>query len=297
MRFLSFGEIIYDIFPNGAVLGGAALNVAVHLARLGGESYLVSMVGADELGQRAIVDISSMGVKTKYIGLSSFDTSRADITLKEDGSASYSFNFPSAFDEIRLFPQEYKSILGVEWDGVVFGTLACRSDITKETLERLLDKIKAKEILFDVNLRGDFYSKDIIEYGISKATILKLNEEELSIISAHFEEDIDVFAKKLLDNYQNLNGIVITKGCNGICYVIRGGDFSVQARNTTLCDTVGAGDSVSAAFLYFLLSSGNYLYALDKAAALSGFVVSTKGALAEYSDVLIKELELNKTME
>ena len=292
MKFLSFGEIIFDVFGCDAVLGGAPLNVAVHLSRLGGDSFLVSSIGADDLGKKALEEIVSFGVNTKYIGLSAFDTGRADVILDSTGSARYEFNFPAAWDDIKLFPQEYSSILKDEWDGVVFGTLAQRSDITRETLKKLLSEIKANEILFDVNIRGAFFNKSYLELGLRYATILKLNQEELSLISSLLEIPEDSFAKRIFSSFNNIKGILLTKGGDGISYIDRNGEVSQKAKCTPVVDTVGAGDSVSGVFLYYFLKTNNVKLALEKASEVAGFVVSTKGALTPYSEELKEELDL-----
>ncbi len=290
VKFLSFGEIIFDQFLSGAELGGAPLNVAVHLARFGAKSYLVSAIGADELGKRALSEISATDVDTKYIGLSSRETGRADVVLDENGMAKYVFNSPAAWDEIELFPQEYKTIFNDNWDGVVFGTLAQRSGITRLTLEKLLDGINAREILFDVNLRKPFYSKEEIETSLSYATILKLNDEELSIISDMLGIKESSFEKKILSKYPKLRGILVTHGPYGISYKERGKDYFAKAQETKVVDTVGAGDSVSAAFLYFLSKTKDPNLALERASIIASYVVSTKGAIAPYSTQLKMEL-------
>lgn len=290
MNFLSFGEIIFDVLETGAVLGGAPVNVAVHLARLRGESYIISAIGADELGKRAIEEISSNGVHTDFIGLSGYDTGRADVSLDSSGSACYTFNFPSAWDDINLFPQEFRRIKESAWDGFIFGTLAQRSDISKETLLSILNSIDAKEILFDVNLRGDFFSEDDLSLGFKRATILKLNIEELPVIAKLFRLSLDSFSSDIFNLYQNIKGILLTKGKDGMCYSTRESVFEKKAASLSVVDTIGAGDSVSAAFLYYLLKTGKPETALDYASLISEFVVSTKGALSEYSEELKDKL-------
>lgn len=287
MRFLSFGEILFDILPTGSVLGGAPINVATHLARLGSDSYVVSAIGADELGSRAIEKLNKEGVKTKFVSLSGFDTGRADIVLDNSGSASYKFNFPAAWDEIRLFPQEKTRIYESEWDGFVFGTLSQRSDISKETLVDLLENIKVKEIVFDINLRGEFYSKDELELGLRYATILKLNQEELEILLSllSFESIYELFEK-----HHSLKGILLTKGEDGLEYITKDNVVNAKAIQSSVVDTVGAGDSVTAAFLFFYSKTHDVEYALEKASILASFVVSTKGALSEYSSELKSKL-------
>lgn len=287
MRILSYGEIIYDMLPSGACLGGAPLNVAVHLARMNVEAGLVSAIGPDELGRRAIKEIAQNNVRTELIQLVDAETGRADVSISEDGSANYVFNKPAAWDRIELFPIEYE-LTDPEWDGFVFGTLAQRSKVSRDTLHAILEEFSFKEILFDVNLRGDFHTKAIIKKGISCSTILKMNDDEskvvLNILGLESLDDI-------LSKNRGLKGILLTKGSEGIDYIARNARYHQDVIPSNVVDTVGAGDSVSAAFLHsYIATDGDVPKALKKAAILSSFVVSTQGATSPYPDALAKEM-------
>lgn len=287
MNFLSFGEIIYDMLPDGKVLGGAPLNVAIHLARLKATSYLVSAVGTDDLGRSAIKEIIANHVNIDLIGIVDKETGRADVKIADDGTASYVFNRPAAWDNIELNDIEYFTSPS-RWDGLIYGTLAQRSGTSRGTLEDIIDEFYFSERLFDVNLRGDFYSKKTLQKGIKNATILKMNEEELPLVleKLKLDDKMDLF-----NMGKELGGILLTRGKDGLDYITKEKTYHQDAFDVDVVDTIGAGDSVSAAFLYYYISTnGNIEKALRKAAVLSAFVVSTKGATAPYTKELKKEL-------
>ena len=278
MKSICFGEILYDVFPSYEVLGGAPLNAAVHLARLGGESFVISSVGNDDRGRRALEEIRANGLSAETISRSSNPTGIAEITIR-DGNADYEFNDPCAWDDISLTEDAEKVLLsGV--DAVVFGTLASRSSSNRAMLRRILSS-KARTVLFDVNFRKSFYSADLVKEGIGCSDILKINEEEKERIEALLAID-DV--RELFDDYPGLKFILLTKGEKGLSLYERGCVHERCAKDRGFVDTVGAGDSVTAAFLYFYLKGYPIEIILDKAAELASIVVASSGATSPYPE-------------
>lgn len=279
MKVLCFGEILFDVFPYGARLGGAPLNVAYHLKKLGDEAVVISALGEDELGEEARRTISSLGINTEYINRSSYPTGRADIILSH-GNADYTFNFPSAWDDIRIESAK------IDADVLYFGTLAQRSKTSRGTVESLIDEFRKKEIFFDVNLRKKFYTEEILLAGLDAATMLKMNDEEEPVILGM------VGAKNIeeLSRIFNISTIIITKGKDGSAVYYNDKWYEEKAVNTAVVDTVGAGDSLSAAFIHTFVRTKDVELALRVGSMLAGFVVSKEGALPIYDSKIENEL-------
>ena len=287
MKVLGFGEILWDVFGERKTIGGAPLNLLGHIRKLGGEASIISAVGDDDLGTDSIDAIDKLGIERKYLKISEFETGKAVISL-EDGIPSYSFNYPAAWDDIS-FPQEKLSeIVQKEYSVFIYGSLAQRSPTSRNTLTYLLDNIKADEFFFDVNLRLDFWSKETILNGLRKATILKMNDEErpavLSAAGCRSE-------RELFDKHPDLSIAIVTCGKEGTwCFTAEGGSFHAEPAEVPVVDTVGAGDSLSAAFLFFHASDLDAEGALAKASMLADYVVQHRGAIPEYSEALRKKL-------
>lgn len=282
MNSLCFGEIIWDRFDDGEQLGGAPLNVAVHLGRLGVESFLVSAVGDDELGRRALDRLKSEGVDTRLVSVNEKHTGTAEV---KEGS----FVIPedSAWDSIVL---PGKGSLPDALDIFYFGTLSQRSN--KEVLDKLVTSIRARCIFLDLNLREPFYTQDIIEDSLKLCNILKVNHEEAMIVSEMvFGESHDVkeIAIRLSDKY-DIDVVVITNGVQG-SQVYHAAFDEISAFRADVADEVGAGDAYSAGFLYAYMNGKPVRDSAVFASRLGAFVASRKGALPSYTAELAKELK------
>ncbi len=284
MNALSFGEIIWDTYIDRRTLGGAPLNVAGHISRLGGKAAIISAVGRDDIGRNTIMRLEELGVDTEYVYCSDYPTGQAFISL-ENGIPSYEFNNPSAWDDIRIDREELSRIKRTEWDVFIYGTLAQRSDTSRKTLELILENIRAHEFFFDVNLRLSFYSRDVLENSLKKATILKMNDEEIPVICSMFHLG---GIREIMD-YFDIPVVISTYGKKGSMLSQRGKeDILVTSSDVHVVDTVGAGDSLSAAFLYFYSAGCEAGTALVKASRLADYVVSKPGAIPEYDDTVRK---------
>ena len=259
MKALAFGEILWDVNGNEKTIGGAPLNVLAHIRRLGGESFIVSAVGSDELGR---------------------------------ASLACEFNMPCAWDDIRLSDDQYIDLFNDEFSVFIYGTLAQRCLTSALTLEKLLDDVSAAEFFFDVNLRGNFYNEKSIGRGLEKATIIKMNDEELPVVAALLGTEKENLIGWLFDN-TSVKKVLVSAGSSGsFCHEKGGKVYHAGASDVSVVDTVGAGDSLSAAFLYFLARGMDAGSALEKASVLADYVVTKRGAVPEYDDDLRKRLSL-----
>ena len=283
MKVLSFGEILWDVYPDKKCIGGAPLNFAAHLARHRVETYMLSALGSDELGKDALLKLSDFGISAKYVSFpDEKKTGRCDVTLNKDGVPSYNLLDDVAYDYIDTV------CVDEDFDVIYFGTLALRSEYNFNSLSSLLASRHFAEVFVDINIRAPFYSKENVCFALENATILKVSDEELPVVAkmAGIEEcNHKVFAKRLLDIYKNLKCIIITLGPDGACAFDTGGkkEYSCGASDVEVVSTVGAGDSFSAAFLYKYMGGCDIGDCLEYASSIAGFVVSRYEAIPEYT--------------
>lgn len=279
MKAVCYGEILWDVFGDKKTIGGAVFNVAGHFSRLGDTSFLISSVGKDELGKDAIKSLDSIEVDRTFVNEVSYPTGCAFITL-DNGLPSYSFNDPCAWDYISIDASKERILFEQEYDVFVFGTLCQRGEVSRRTLLRVLKNIKAKEFFFDVNLRLNYYTKEIIEEGLKKATILKVNDEEERVILSMFNLSS---LSELFDEYPSLRIIILTCGSKGSIINTKEKKYEATPEDVKVVDTVGAGDSFSATFLHFLIEGKDIPVALEKATLVASYVVQYQGAIPKYS--------------
>ena len=279
MKLLAFGEVLYDVYPDNACIGGAPLNLSAHFALMGGEAFLMSAVGDDALGEKALKEMKSMGINTKYIArLSDKMTGRCDVTLDENFVPSYDLKNDVAYDYIDA------DTLNEEFDVLVFGTLALRGKHNTDAIKKLIKSEKIKKIYTDLNIRPPFYSKESVILCLENSDIVKISDEELPAVCELVFGNIygikDVFVR-LKEEFSNLEIIIITAGKNGsYAYDIKNDKvFFCGAKKVDAVSTVGAGDSFGAAFLYEYFNGKDLYSCMEFASQVSGFVVSNKEAV------------------
>ncbi len=284
MDILCFGEVLFDIIEGEAYPGGAPMNFAAHSARLGARSFMLSRVGDDDLGNKAKERMKEWGIETKFIQTDpEHPTGTVDVSLK-DGAPSYTIHENAAYDFIDL--EEFIIHYTIaEFDFLYFGTLAQRNDVSRSTLWQLIEDIDFPEVFFDVNLRQSFYTPEIIHVSLQKATIFKLNDEEAEVLSELLYQrqmTLEEFCAAVSADFA-LKVIIVTRGGDGCSIYENDAYHEVEGVNVEVKDTVGAGDSFSAAFMHFYLKTGDPVNAAAKANALGGFVAGSRGAVPEYS--------------
>ncbi len=286
MRILAFGEILWDIFlsPNGEItdkkIGGAPFNFAAHCSKLGAESYIASAVGEDENGTRALEEAKKLGLNTNFVSvLPQYKTGYCKITL-ENGLPDYDLVSDVAYDHIPA-PK-----LKTGFDALYMGTLAMRSEESKTAFREIIKRVSAKEILFDVNFRKNFYSREIVEELLSYTTVLKISDEEIGFFG---NKDTDYICRDIAKTHPKIKYICVTLGKYGArVFDCKNNEFyqSEKPKSKPL-STVGAGDSFAAAFLVNLLKGENVASCLSHAVKLSDFVVTQMGAVPDYNADLL----------
>lgn len=286
MRALAFGEILWDIIDNEEYIGGAPFNCAAHLAQMGAESAIVSALGEDARGSKALVEMERLNIRTDFISRSSnLPTGTVNVSLDHQGKPEYDIREGSAWDAVHLEPEQKKALGKEEWDVVIFGSLAQRTEGNRKILREVIETAAPREVFFDVNLRLDYYSRNIITESLRMATILKLNDEEAPLISEMLYGEVlpdQTFCEKMEMDW-SIPTTVLTRGKDGASVYRRDHYIHVPVVDVRVVDTVGAGDSFSAAFLYGYFMTGEIEQGARLAAEVSSFVASRNGAVPSYS--------------
>jgi fructokinase len=287
---ICFGEVLWDLLPSGKIAGGAPMNVAVHANQLGLNALMISAVGNDELGEGITSFLSSRGLSVENVQKNENQSGIVEVTLDEKGSPSYKIIESVAWDFIRLTELAKSTIQAA--DALVFGSLALRNEISKQTLLQL--QVGAKLKILDVNLRKPFYSPKLTDELFRIADIIKVNDEELEMICAwygQFGNQIDN-ARFLKERFK-LKGIIVTRGANGAFFIDENNEmFEHQGFKVTVNDTIGSGDSFLAAFITKWLNGETPADALKYACAVGAFVATQKGATP-----IISEVDILKIMD
>lgn len=281
-KILCYGEILWDLLPDGKKLGGAPFNVAYHLKNLGLNSYLISKIGTDQLGQETLALVKEKGLHTTLLQQDKkHPTSKVETKIDEHHEVSYDIIDNVAWDHIRFTDQLAE--LAPSADYLVFGSLATRNTVTRETLYKLLDYPLTKVI--DVNLRPPYYSKSILKDLLEKADIVKLNETELKILADWFSKDKKDLKQNMcgLAEFFNLDLLITTYGAKG-GYVWHKGEVLFEpGHKVSVADTVGSGDSFLAGFLYEYINGASVTSALKTANKVGAFITTKHGGSPNYN--------------
>lgn len=288
---VGMGEALWDVLPEGKKIGGAPANFAYHVNQFGLPSCAVSAIGDDALGAELIANLDEKKL-THLIPTVPYPTGTVQVELDEAGVPQYDIKENVAWDNIP-FDDRIKELAG-RAGAVCFGSLAQRNVVSRNTINSFLDAMPKEgdpQVVFDVNLRQGFYTKDILCSSMERCNILKINDEELVIVSRMFGyPGIDLQDKCwiLLGKY-NLKMLILTCGING-SYVFTPGNVSFQPTPTVdVADTVGAGDSFTAAFIASIMKGKSVEEAHRKAVETSAFVCTCQGAMPELPKEIVED--------
>ena len=289
---VGIGEVLWDVLPEGKKLGGAPANFAYHVSQFGLNSRVVSAIGNDKLGAEIERDFSEKGLEG-IIEKVAYPTGTVQVSLDDNGVPNYTIKENVAWDNIP-FTTALKE-LAQHTCAVSYGSLAQRNIVSRETIHAFLDAMPKEGAykIFDINLRQNFYTKDIICESLERCNVLKINDEELVAVSRLFGyPGIDLQDKCwiLLAKY-DLKMLILTCGVNG-SYVFTPGHISfVETPKVTVADTVGAGDSFTAAFVSAILRGLSVSEAHKLAVNVSAYVCTQNGAMPILPDNFITKLE------
>jgi len=277
---VGLGEVLWDIFPNGEkLLGGAPANFAFHAHQLGHEGIVVSRVGEDELGQAILRELGDRGLKTDAIQLDSVGaTGTVQVTEQEDGTHGFLITPNVAWD--RLVATAWLVDLVERADVVCFGTLAQRSAESRSAIDLLLCRASGMKI-FDINLRQDYWSAALIESGLRRCRVAKLNDEELDVLQrlglVPKRADTVGWCRELLEKYE-IDLLAVTCGARGATLVSAEACVEEPGIDVDVADSVGAGDAFTAGMADALLRKRPLQEVAGFANRLGAYVASQPGA-------------------
>ncbi len=276
---VGLGEILFDVLPSGSQLGGAPANFAYHAGQHGLHSVAVSAIGNDMLGDEALRLLDEK--KLKYVlPKVNYPTGTVQVTLDDVGVPTYDIKQGVAWDNIP-FTTDIREI-ATNCGAVCWGSLAQRSEVSRKTIYDFLDHTPEDCLkIFDINLRQNFYAKEIIQESLKRCNVLKINDEELITIGRLFGYpglDIENKCWLILGKY-SLDMLVLTCGVNG-SYVFTPGKVSFQETpKVEVADTVGAGDSFTGTFCASILKGKSVAEAHKLAVQVSAYVCTQHGAM------------------
>jgi fructokinase len=277
-----YGEVLWDIFPEGARAGGAPFNVAYNLMRMGVDAHMISRIGEDTLGADLMKQVSDWKINTQDSQLDfKYPTGTVIAHIDEHNEAHYDIIQPVAWDFIE-FRNDYIEKVG-NADAFVFGSLITRNEVSRNTLFQLLEIAKFK--VFDVNIRPPFFSVPVITDLLSKSDLVKMNKAELRLVleflgKEYVTEDDSI---RFIQDKFNINEILVSKGSKGALYFKGNERFEAPAVSVTVQDTVGSGDAFLAGFLSKRILNEAPQDIMSRATALGAFITSKEGACPDYT--------------
>lgn len=278
---VGIGEILFDLLPAGAQLGGAPANFAYHVNQLGGHGVAVSAIGKDALGEEVKTILGSKKLQA-IIPEVDCPTGVVNVTLDEKGVPTYTIIEGVAWDNVPYTP-EMKEVAS-QARAVCFGTLAQRNPVTRKTILDFIADMPADSLkVYDINLRQHFFSKEIIETSLKVADILKINDEEILVVAKLLGLDgtPEEACRAILRLY-GLRLVILTKGGDGSEVITEDTVLSVACPKVQIADTVGAGDSFTAAFIHAYLRGDTLAECHRLANEVSAYVCSKNGAMPDY---------------
>ncbi len=281
-KVITIGEILWDVFPEGKKAGGSSMNVALNLHKQSIESSFISAVGDDENGKELFNFLASNHFATDLIQVNTeLPTSTVVVQLDENHQATYTIKQPVAWDDIKITDENIAAVK--QADALVYCSLTCRSEQSKKAILALLENAKTK--IFDINLRAPFYTRELIAELLTKADILKINEDEILWVKESFglSGNTDEQILKQLSSQFNIEIICLTLGDKGACVLKDGKLFKHAGYKVQVADTVGAGDAFLATFIACYLQGYPMETTLDNACKVGAFVASQAGANPEYN--------------
>ncbi len=288
---VGIGEILWDMLPGGKKLGGATTNFAFHAHQLGVRSFIVSSVGDDAPGKEILGKLRELNLSTGYIAIhTGYETGIVQVRL-EDGIPEFEIREGVAWDHIP-WNTALKELAAL-CDAVCFGSLAQRSEMSRMTIRNFLKYTKPGCLrVCDINLRQHFYNTDIIESSLQLASVLKLNNEELAVVAENFSlsGSEKAILEILMDRFE-LTMIALTKGDKGSLLKTNNKESFLEVPKVKVKDTVGAGDSFTAAMVVGLLN-GKPLQEIHQAAnETAAYVCSQEGATPVLSERFINKVK------
>lgn len=298
-KILVFGELLYDVYDDIAVIGGAPFNYSVQLSRLISKEdnlKFITALGKDDFSKDAIKFIENENIDSSLIQiLDNYETGKATVFMDEDKVPDYIIHENVAWDNIE-YNSDIENILKEKYDLFYFNILSCRSEKSYNTLKNIFKNIDSKYKVCDVTFRKNYYTKEKIKEALDFINILKINDDELltikNLLYPSLKIDLKNDNEKLLRNLNkdfNIDYIFLTLGKEGATLFYNDEYIFKHSNKIKVVDTVGAGDSFCAALSYAILKKANIKKILEFASAVSEEMIQVKGGTAKYNIKAVKE--------
>jgi fructokinase len=275
-----YGEILWDILPDKSLPGGAPMNVAYHLKKLGAHPALITRIGKDGYGKELVDLLSQSGITTDYVQEDDrHSTGLVHARLKEHNEMVYDIVQPVAWDFIEWEDPFYQLVQQAKY--FVYGSLTSRNQVSRATLYRLLDLANTK--VLDINLRPPHFSQSSVEQLLEKTDMLKMNEAELALISGWYSQlEKEEDRMKLLQDRFNIETVIVTMGGEGAMLLDKGAISRHRGYQVQVADTIGSGDAFLAGLLSQFIQQKAPEEALNYACGLGALIATYQGACPEY---------------
>lgn len=283
-----YGESLWDILPNNTVPGGAPMNVAYHLRKLGLRPALISRVGLDNYGKRLIQLMEKQDIPTDFFQMDfELDTGKVRTTPGEDDEVHYEIVRPVAWDNIQ-WDEQFVPLLA-QAGYFIFGSLSARSEASRKVLYRLLEMARSR--VLDINLRPPHYKREILEYLLRDVQLLKLNLAELELLTGWFADYVSERDRiRVLQDRFHIPTIVVTRGSHGSVLLTEGVFYEHPGFSVELADTVGSGDAFLAGLLFKISQGTSPPAAIEFASAMGALIATYHGPCPDYDTAEIKKL-------
>jgi fructokinase len=287
LRLVIVGEVLWDRFPDSASLGGAPLNVAVHLKRLRHEPLLISAVGNDPPGEKAKHAITGLGLDTTLLqSTSQYPTGSATVRLGANGDVSFAIGRPAAYDAVTLSDDAVRQL--VEWspDWIYYGTLFPSSAQPREVLQRVWAALPDAVRFYDLNLRPGYEAPALVDLLLQHADVVKLNEREMQFLHEHLAlpAEPESFCRAAAEHYA-CRAICVTFGARGCALLLDGEYVTAPGFPIDVADPVGAGDAFAATLIHGIVSKWSIASIVRFANHAGAQVAASPGAIPEWSSV------------
>lgn len=288
---VALGEVLWDLFPDGARFGGAPANFAQHAAALGANVWLVTGLGDDDLGRDALERLRESPLILDHVSvLEDYPTGRVQIELNQRGEATYRFGEDEAWDHLAW--SDGLADLSGRCDAVCFGTLGQRNPESRRVIERFVRGTSDQALrVLDLNLRPPYTDREVIDASLQMANVLKLNDSELKVLADHLGLSSDDEPGRLTELAERLDlrAVALTQGPRGAVLVRDGKICQIDSRSVPVEDTVGAGDSFTAAIVVGLIAGAELETIGRSACRIAEYVCAQKGATPRIPAELVPE--------
>lgn len=289
-KIVAFGEVVWDILPNGKVLGGTPSNLVYRCNSFNEEGFLLSRIGDDELGNEALKQLNELGISDENVQMDTeFPTGTVTISFDENNESNYNVTLDVAFDHIEFSAEALK--LARNANCLFFGLLPQRFGISKNTIRELINESPDSLHFFDLKLFDHFFSLKVVETLLLSANVVRVKEKEISFLKRELglnSEVLEDFCTQLSAKYK-VDIVLVTRGQNGVfAYHKEQGAFHDSGYKIEIEDNIGSGMAFSAGFLHYYLNGESIQEALNFGNAAGALNTTKRGATAFFdkSDVL-----------